>query len=63
MDKAVDRLLAELEGVADRRARFRTVLVLRRHGETSAILEVLTESDGTPLRVFDVDFKAEKRFQ
>lgn len=27
------------------------------------ILEVLTEGDGTPLRVFDVDFKAEKRFQ
>ena len=27
------------------------------------ILEVLTESDGLPLRVFDVDIKAEKRFQ
>jgi hypothetical protein len=27
------------------------------------ILEVLTESDGLPLRVFDIDYKNEKRFQ
>ena len=27
------------------------------------LLEILTESDGAPLRVFDVDYKAEKRFQ
>ena len=27
------------------------------------ILEVLTESDGLPLRVWDVDYRSEKRFQ
>ncbi|MDD5718153.1 MAG: hypothetical protein PHQ53_00525 [Candidatus Krumholzibacteria bacterium] len=27
------------------------------------IMEILTESDGAPLRVFDVDYRAEKRFQ
>ncbi len=27
------------------------------------ILEVVTEGEGTPLRVWDVDFKSEKRFQ
>jgi hypothetical protein len=27
------------------------------------VLEVLTESDGTPMRVWDIDFRAEKRFQ
>ncbi len=27
------------------------------------ILEVLTESDGLPLRVFDIDYRNEKRFQ
>ena len=27
------------------------------------ILEVLTESDGVPMRVWDIDYRAEKRFQ